>query len=79
MRKIPETDRSAADLAIGEKGLITGFRDAELSLKLLEMGCLPGCEVELCGVAPLGCPFNISVSGYHLSLRKEEAAAILLQ
>ena len=70
--------KSVADLPLGGKGIISAFTDPELSLKLLEMGCLPGAEVQLSGVAPLGCPYNISVAGYHLSLRREEAAAILL-
>jgi ferrous iron transport protein A len=71
--------KSVADLHIGESGLVISFNDPEMSLKLLEMGCLPGSLVTLCGIAPLGCPYDISVAGYHLSLRKEEAATILLE
>jgi ferrous iron transport protein A len=70
--------KSVADLKIGETGTITQFIDNEMSLKLLEMGCLPGCEVKLQGKAPLGCPICINVSGYQLSLRKEEAATIII-
>lgn len=70
--------RSVADLKVGEKGTVTGFTDATMSLKLLEMGCLPGTEVVLDFIAPLGCPIGISVAGYHLSLRKSEARTIIL-
>lgn len=70
--------RSVADLKVGEKGTVNGFTDASMSLKLLEMGCLPGTEVVLDFVAPLGCPIGISVAGYHLSLRKSEAKTIIL-
>ena len=70
--------RSVADLKVGEKGTIKVFRDELMSLKLLEMGCLPGSEVKLCRVAPFGDPLCICVAGYHLSLRKDEAATIVL-
>lgn len=71
--------KTITDLKIGEKAIISGFSDDSLSLKLLEMGCLPGTEVELTGIAPLGDPICISLMDYQLSLRKEEAAKVLLE
>ena len=71
--------RSVADLRRGEKGIINGFLDDALSLKLLEMGCLPGTEIMLNFKAPLGDPICISVSGYDLSLRLDEANTIAIQ
>lgn len=73
-----EPIKTVADLHIGEKGTICGFTDEETSLKLLEMGCLPGCEIELDRKAPLGDPICIKVCGYNLSMRLEEASTILL-
>jgi ferrous iron transport protein A len=68
-----------AHLKEGEKGIIHGFNDDRLLLKFLEMGCIPGSEVEICCMAPLGSPVCIRVCGYHLALRKEEAESILLK
>jgi len=69
-----------ADLKIGEKGEILGFTDELLSLKLLEMGCLPGTEVILTHLAPFGDPIAIRVSGsYTLSMRREEAETMLIK
>ncbi|WP_395767698.1 ferrous iron transport protein A [Aquirufa sp.] len=65
-----------ADLHVGEQAEIMGFTDELLSLKLLEMGCLPGTWIELTHQAPFGDPIAIKVSGYTLSMRKEEAATI---
>ena len=65
-----------ASLAPGEKAIIDSFTDAELSLKLLEMGCTPGEIVELEKVAPFGDPIAINISGYVLSLRRAEAATV---
>lgn len=71
--------RTAADLHIGERGIIRSFSDSPMSLKLLEMGCLPGTEIKMECIAPLGCPVCITVgTDYHLSLRKSEAATILI-
>ena len=68
-----------SELEIGECGIISSFTDQDMSIKLMEMGCLPGEEVRLEQVAPLGDPIAITVSGYKLSLRKTEAATILLK
>lgn len=68
-----------ADLRIGQSAMIVRLGDEELSLKLLEMGCLPGETVVLQYIAPLGDPVCVRVSGYNLSLRKSEAAAIWIQ
>ncbi|MEO1993110.1 MAG: FeoA family protein [Pirellulales bacterium] len=46
------------------------------SLRLLEMGLTPGVEVQVLGTAPLGCPIEIEVRGYHLSIRRIEASKI---
>ncbi len=74
-----QAEKTVADLKIGERGIINDFKDATMSLKLLEMGCLPDTEVMLDFIAPLGCPVGITVAGYHLSLRKREAATIVLK
>lgn len=70
--------KSIIDLKIGEKAIILGFVESELTVKLLEMGCLPGTEIELKGIAPLGDPISISVLGYQLALRLDEAKCILI-
>ena len=70
------TRKTLAELKIGERAEIIGFTDALLSLKLLEMGCLPGSEIEMTHLAPFGDPLAIKVSGYTLTMRKDEAASI---
>lgn len=68
-----------ADLKQGEEGIIDSFSDTEMSLKLMEMGCLPGEKVSIERRAPLGDPIAISISGYLLSVRKDEADTVLVQ
>jgi Fe2+ transport system protein FeoA len=47
--------------------------------KLLDMGIIKGTKIEVVKVAPFGDPVDIKVKGYHLSLRKKEAAQIVLE
>lgn len=42
------------------------------------MGCLPGEEVMVEQIAPLGDPISIRIAGYSLSLRKNEAKQIIV-
>lgn len=67
-----------SQLRIGQKGIIKEFTDLAMSVKLMEMGCLPGEEIKLERIAPMGDPIAVFVSGYQLSLRKREAATIEL-
>ena len=60
----------------GETAIISGFTDEVLAVKLLEMGFLPGTAVRYNFTAPLGDPVCVSVLGYDLSLRLEEASTI---
>ena len=68
--------KSVADMVPGESAVISGFSDDEISVKLLEMGFLPGTAVRFNFTAPLGDPVCVSVSGLDLSLRLSEAASI---
>lgn len=67
------------ELKVGESAKILSFSDLEMSLKFLEMGCIPGELIRMERTAPLGDPIAISVSGYMLSMRKDEAATILVE
>lgn len=46
--------------------------------RLLDMGVTRGEIIEVVKVAPLGDPIDVKVRGYNLSLRKEEAAKIVV-
>ena len=72
--------RSLKDLKPGQKGKVTkiGMR-GETHRRLVEMGVTTGAVVEVERVAPLGDPVEIKVKGYHLSLRKDEAAGVKVE
>ncbi len=68
-----------SELLVGQKGIIHSFEKDDIFIKLMEMGCVPGEEVKVIQVAPLGDPISIAVSGYTLSLRKSEAGSIFVE
>ena len=47
-----------------------------LTLRLLEMGLVPGTDVVVIKRAPLGDPIELRLRGFHLSLRRVEAARV---
>lgn len=68
-----------SQLSPGQRATIVSFTDLDMSVKLMEMGCLPGEEVEVERFAPMGCPIAIRVAGYQLCLRKSEASIIIIE
>ena len=67
-----------SELKPGQSGVIKEFQNNDIFLKLMEMGCVPGEPILVEQVAPLGDPLSVSVAGYHLSLRLNEADAIFV-
>ena len=65
-----------SEMRVGKSGVIESFENDDIFLKLMEMGCVPGEVIRVDQVAPLGDPISISVAGYHLSLRLDEAKMI---
>ena len=68
------------ELKPGEKGKIVRIGGGGgVHRRILDMGVVPQTEVEMERVAPLGDPIEVKIKGYHLSLRKEEAANIYVE
>lgn len=60
-------------LRLGQKGVIVEELDAHIPVKLMEIGCLPGNEVELIQIAPLNDPLYFLVDGSRIAIRREMA------
>ena len=66
-------------LPIGQPASIAAIQGNDaLSQRLLEMGLLEGEQLTVVGRAPLGDPLDIQLRDYRLSLRRQEAARILV-
>ena len=68
-----------SELKQGDRRRIKCFENSDLELKLMEMGCIPGEDVIVEQVAPLGDPISIRIAGYALSLRINEAEQIIVE
>ena len=70
-------ERPLDRLAPGECGRIARIDAApSISRRLMELGLVPGTDVEMVRSAPLGDPIEVTVRGLHLSLRRSEAGLI---
>ncbi len=62
------------EFKVGESGVIRKVNgEGRVRRRLFDMGLTPGAEVYLRKVAPMGDPLEITLRGYELSLRKDEA------
>lgn len=68
-----------ADLKPGESAVITDLSGSAMGVKFCEMGCLPGCTVELCYRAPFNGPLCLKIKGNMLAVRKEDASAVIVK
>jgi len=68
-----------SELSAGAIVKIHSFEKDEIFLKLMEMGCVPGEVIRIEKIAPLGDPISVTVAGYNLSLRLDEAKNIFVE
>ena len=68
-----------SEIGTGTVVRILSFENNDLFLKLMEMGCVPGELIKVEQIAPLGDPISITVAGYNLSLRLNEADNIFVE
>lgn len=71
--------KKLSEIRIGTTVIIHSFEKDDIFIKLMEMGCVPGEKVKVEQVAPLGDPISITVAGYNLSLRLNEAEMIYVE
>jgi ferrous iron transport protein A len=70
--------KTLSQLGVGNKGIIQVVKPCAFSLRLIEMGLLPGREVEVTLAAPFGGPIVINLGNSSVSLRLDEAAMVEL-
>ncbi|MCU0535235.1 MAG: ferrous iron transport protein A [Hydrococcus sp. Prado102] len=76
-----DTSIHLQDLSVGMRGRVVGYEQfgSGYKRKLLSMGLTPGIEFKVIRHAPLGDPVEIEVRGFKLSLRKQEADALIVE
>ncbi len=65
------------EFKVGESGkIVTVNGEGRVRRRLFDMGVTPGAEVTMRKKAPLGDPIEVTLRGYELTLRKDEAALV---
>lgn len=63
-------------IPFGSRARVLSVKGSGGSLRLMEMGIVPGAPVSLVRTAPLGDPIQVQVRDYHLALRRVDASTI---
>ena len=72
--------KKLSEFKIGETGLVKKVEgEGRFRRRLLDMGVTPGTKIYLRKKAPLGDPLEITLRGYELTLRKDEAKLVILE
>ena len=72
--------KKLAEMQVGETGLIKKVEgEGKLRRRLFDMGVPPNASIYVRKLAPLGDPVEVTLRGYELSLRKEEAELVLVE
>ena len=75
MREIP-----LSHMKRGQRGRVVRLRHrGRLKRRMLDMGIVPGVEIEMIRKAPFGDPLEYRLRGYHISIRKREGDGIIVQ
>ena len=75
----PEQTNLAA-LQPGERGIVLRIKgDKRFHKRIVDMGVTKGAVVSVERVAPMGDPMQVKVRGYHLSIRRVDAASIIIE
>ncbi|MCI7109313.1 MAG: ferrous iron transport protein A [Spirochaetia bacterium] len=69
--------KTLKDALIGETVVVKKISgEPVLKRRLMDMGITKDCKIYIRKVAPLGDPVEITVRGYELSVRKEDASCV---
>lgn len=72
-------DKTLKSVKVGEAAVVRKLTgEGAVKRHIMDMGITKGVEIYVRKVAPLGDPIEVTVRGYELSLRKEEAEKVLV-
>jgi len=79
VRPMTTSARNLSELSPAEVALVEHVGgERAFRRRLMELGLVPGTRVELKAIAPLGDPLELLVRGSSLSIRRAEAALVLV-
>lgn len=74
-----QMNKTLRDVAVGQSAVVRRLTgEGALKRRIMDMGITKGTEVFVRKVAPLGDPIEVTVRGFELTLRKDEAERVLV-
>lgn len=74
-----EGEKTLRDVPVGDSATVVKLTgDGAIKRRIMDMGITKGTKVDVRKVAPLGDPIEVTVRGFELSLRKDEAKNVLV-
>lgn len=74
-----EEARTLRDVPVGQSAVVRRLTgEGAVKRRIMDMGITKGADVYVRKVAPLGDPIEVTVRGFELSLRKDEAQQVLV-
>ena len=72
--------KTLKNVKVGETATVARLHgEGPVKRRIMDMGITKGVEIYVRKVAPLGDPVEVTVRGYELSLRKEDAQMVEVQ
>ena len=72
--------RTLREVKIGETVKVSKINgEGPIKRRIMDMGVTKGIEIYVRKVAPLGDPVEVTIRGYEVSLRKEDAEMIVVE
>ena len=72
--------KTLRNIAVGETAKVKRLHgEGALKRRIMDMGITKGSEIYIRKVAPLGDPVEVTIRGYELSLRKDDADCIEME
>lgn len=73
-------ERKLSEFSVGEVGVVKSvIAEKRIKRRLFDMGVTPGTQILLRKKAPLGDPLELTLRGYELTLRKDEAECVTME
>jgi ferrous iron transport protein A len=71
-------EKLLSQLKKGDSGVVVRVNSGDVSLRLMEMGLVPGASIQIDAISPFGDAIAIRVANYTLSLRRDDANILIL-
>lgn len=75
-----DSTKTLRDIPVGQSATVVKLiGEGQIKRRIMDMGITKGTKIDVRKVAPLGDPIEVTVRGFELSLRKDEAQNVIVE